>query len=208
MLPNFLYFISIQRHFWLETTNQKGENMALFQNELDEADILMDTRMDIQLTQLFKDTKLTLSVAESITGGMVSQRLSNLSGSSTFFHGGLVCYHPLTIVNLAQVSPATIKMGLKNGKGYALEMARGVNNLIKTDIALSTSALSGPESDKSEQNIFIGFKFGKIEKAIGIHFAGSKKAIREKTTQSALAFLKQNILNWLKESNIYQEENA
>ena len=133
-------------------------------------------------------------------------RSTHLPGSSTFYLGGLICYTPITKLNLCGVSASTLRNGTKSGEAQALEMARGVKKLIKSDISLSTTGVAGEETEKTEKNVYIGFNFGKIEKALAIHFSGSKEALRVKATQSALAFLKQNLTNWIKD-NSYQEDH-
>ena len=179
--------------------------MELFQNELDKASLFMDKNTDEALTDLFKQTKLTISVAETITEGLLSQRLSQLPHSPSFFLGGIISNHPMTTIKLCQISPTKLRASADGT--IALEMAKNTNKLIQSDITLATAHVSRKEATTTKKNIFIGLFFGKIEKVTGFHFMGSKNAVRTKTAQTALLFLKQNLENWINKSSQYQEEN-
>jgi PncC family amidohydrolase len=97
------------------------------------------------VNQLFKEKGLTLSVAESCTGGLISHYLTWLSGSSKFFDSGIVTYSVSSKENILGVSPETIASHGVVSSETAKEMAEKMRLLSKTDYALSTTGNLGPD---------------------------------------------------------------
>ena len=89
---------------------------------------------------------LTLSVAESCTGGLVSHLLVSVPGASRVFAGGAVAYSPALKERLLGVSPATVERETVVSAAVAEEMARGAAERLSTDVALSVTGVAGPPS--------------------------------------------------------------
>lgn len=89
--------------------------------------------------------KRTLACAESCTGGLVAQRIVDVSGASVMFLGGVVAYANETKKNALGVSEETLKTHGAVSRECALEMARGARKLTGADIAVSTTGVAGPE---------------------------------------------------------------
>ena len=106
----------------------------------------------------------TIAVAESCTGGLIANRITNVSGSSEVFINGLVAYSNESKVRLLGVSDATLEQHGAVSEEVAREMAEGVRARSKTDLALSTTGIAGPAGgtrDKPVGLVYIGFATSK-----------------------------------------------
>lgn len=92
--------------------------------------------------------KLTISSAESCTGGQVSRVLTSVSGSGEYFLGGVVTYDFHKKIDIINVSPETIEEHTVVSAEVAQEMSLGCQRLFGTDIAVSTTGVAGPEADE------------------------------------------------------------
>ena len=95
--------------------------------------------------ELFKDRALTLSVAESCTGGLVCHYITNLPGASTFFTAGIVSYSEDIKKNILGVNSETIEQFGVVSKETACEMAEKIRQISNTDCSLSTTGNLGPD---------------------------------------------------------------
>jgi nicotinamide-nucleotide amidase len=93
---------------------------------------------------LMRERNLTLSVAESCTGGLVMHRLTNISGSSAYLMGGFVTYSNDAKMEFAGVQPETLETYGAVSEQTAAEMANGVRGAFNTDLALSVTGIAGP----------------------------------------------------------------
>jgi PncC family amidohydrolase len=104
--------------------------------------------MTIMLEEILREYMhargLTLATAESCTGGMVSDRITNVSGSSEYFPGGIVAYAYEAKVSLLGVSWETLNAHGAVSEETVLEMARGARRIFNTDIGISVSGIAGP----------------------------------------------------------------
>lgn len=97
--------------------------------------------------KLLKEKHMTISTAESCTGGFISKRLTDLSGASEVFSGGAVTYSPESKIKVLGVKRETIEThGVVSGE-VASEMAENARRVFDTDIAVATTGLSGPGGD-------------------------------------------------------------
>ncbi|MGD0651216.1 MAG: nicotinamide-nucleotide amidohydrolase family protein [Verrucomicrobiia bacterium] len=106
----------------------------------------------------------TIAVAESCTGGLIANRITNVSGSSEVFINGLVAYSNESKVRLLGVSEATLEQHGAVSEEVAREMAESVRARSKTDLALSTTGIAGPAGGTPEKPVglvYIGFATSK-----------------------------------------------
>lgn len=96
---------------------------------------------------LLLENKMTISAAESCTGGLISKRITDLRGSSEVFKGGAVTYSPESKVSLLGVDAALIEEYGVVSAEVASEMASRARVVFGTDIAVSTTGLAGPQGD-------------------------------------------------------------
>lgn len=94
-----------------------------------------------------------LSAAESCTGGLVSHRITNVSGSSEYFPGGVVAYSYEAKASLLGVSWDTLNAQGAVSAETVLEMARGARKLFNADIAISVSGIAGPGGGTPEKPV-------------------------------------------------------
>ena len=106
-----------------------------------------------QTVELLKSKKLKLATAESCTGGLISKRITDVSGSSEVFEGGVVCYSNRFKENVLGVSPETLKKYGAVSRETAREMVKGVLTLTKADIAVAVTGIAGPSSDDTNKPV-------------------------------------------------------
>lgn len=104
----------------------------------------MQTSIEALIGQLLCEKGITLSTAESCTGGLVADRITNVPGSSEYFRGGVVAYAYEAKVSLLKVSWDTLRTYGAVSEETVIEMARGARTALGADIALSVSGIAGP----------------------------------------------------------------
>lgn len=118
------------------------------------------------LGELLTDKKLTISVAESCTGGELAKMLTSVAGSSQYFIGGIVSYATEKKVDILKVNLKTIEEFTVVSEQVASEMAIGCQDLFKTDISVSTTGVAGPgkgEDGKDVGTVFYTIRIGNEE---------------------------------------------
>ena len=112
------------------------------------------------VVDLLKEKGLTLSCAESCTGGYFGKRITDVSGASKVFKGGFITYSNEAKIELLGVNPETIEKYSAVSPQTAEEMAQGARECLKTDIAISITGEAGPDPDpatkQSVGTVFIG----------------------------------------------------
>jgi nicotinamide-nucleotide amidase len=96
------------------------------------------------ISNIFKENAITLAVAESCTGGLVSNLLTNVPGSSAFFLGGIVSYSNKVKENLLNISEKLIKEYGVISAEVAKAMASGARERMQADIGLAVTGIAGP----------------------------------------------------------------
>jgi len=139
----------------------------------------------------------TISIAESCTGGLICDRITNVSGSSNYFMGGMVTYSneskekylgvPLNdIAKYGAVSPQV-----------ARKMVQGVRRAFGTTFGLSTTGVAGPTGGTKRSpigRVFIGLANGRRTWVIKLDLKGSRREIKEKATEKALQFFYERLI--------------
>lgn len=97
-----------------------------------------------ELGNLLKLKKLSLSTAESCTGGGIAAAITSVAGSSEYFMGGIVAYSNDVKTSLLHVSSDTLEKYGAVSRETVMEMAAGAMNTLKTDCAIATSGIAGP----------------------------------------------------------------
>jgi len=109
--------------------------------------------LSTELGQRLIQHTLTISLAESCTGGMMTSILTDISGSSNYVTGGVVSYSNFAKIHILGVHPETLEAHGAVSPETALEMAHGVRNLLKTDIAISITGIAGPGGGTPEKPV-------------------------------------------------------
>ena len=135
----------------------------------------------------------TVSAAESCTGGLVSERLTSLPGSSAFMLGSVTSYAPSVKENVLGVRSETVNAyGTVSGE-CAIEMADGVRKLTGSDYSLSVTGVAGPDKDEGKDigTVYLGFsgKDRKSESVLLRFSSWGRDSIRRKATVAAFILL-------------------
>lgn len=113
------------------------------------------------LGEILSEKKLTISTAESCTGGELALLITSNPGSSKYFIGGVVAYATQKKIDILGVSEGIIERFTVVSEEVAREMAEGCQNLFKTDISLSTTGVAGP--GKGEDGKEVGLVYYTIK---------------------------------------------
>jgi nicotinamide-nucleotide amidase len=105
------------------------------------------------LGRILTERGLTIAVAESCTGGLIADKITNVSGSSMYFERGVVVYSNQSKTELLNVPKELIKTHGAVSKEVAEAMAAGVRRLAGTDIGISTTGVAGPTGGTSEKPV-------------------------------------------------------
>lgn len=101
-------------------------------------------KVEEEIGRLLKAKNLSLSTAESCTGGGIAALITSVPGSSEYFNGSIVAYSNEVKTSLLYVSAETLKKHGAVSKETVTEMVRGVMKTLKTDCAVATSGIAGP----------------------------------------------------------------
>ena len=104
----------------------------------------MVTQLEALIGPLLRSHNLKLAAAESCTGGLLADRITNIPGSSDYFIGGVVAYAYEAKVAVLGVSWVTLKANGAVSRETVLEMARGARRIFGADLAISISGIAGP----------------------------------------------------------------
>ena len=116
-----------------------------------------------ELIGLLKKKGLTISCAESCTGGLAAKTLTDVSGCSDVFFGGVVSYANDVKINVLGVSADDLALYGAVSETVAKQMAKGVRIVCNTDIGISTTGIAGPGGGTDEKpvgTVYIGFSYG------------------------------------------------
>jgi len=146
-----------------------------------------------------KRKNLTIAIAESCTGGLLSHLLTNISGSSDYFKTGIIAYSNKSKIKLLGVSQKTITEYGAVSKQTASAMAIGIRKQANVDIGISTTGIAGPTGGTEEKPVGLVYIGIVSEKNIDVQrFVFSKDRLKnkEKTCYKALEMLLKNIKEW------------
>ena len=141
--------------------------------------------------------KLSISVAESCTGGMLSSSITSISGASKIFNIGLVTYSNLAKIKLLKVSSSNIKRYGAVSEKCCLKMVEGLSKLSKSKINISITGIAGPKGGSKNKPVglvYIGIKKGK-KITINKYFFKNKNRenIRKNSVKEALKLIEKFI---------------
>lgn len=104
----------------------------------------MHNLLEVKIGEILRSRGLTLATAESCTGGMLADHITNVPGSSEYFRGGVVAYAYEAKVALLKVSWDTLRAYGAVSQETVIEMARGARMALGADVAISVSGIAGP----------------------------------------------------------------
>lgn len=144
------------------------------------------------VAELFTRLRLTLAVAESCSGGLLADTLTDLPGSSRFFTGGAVTYSLKSKQLLPGLGEKLLQEQGAVSAAAAEAMARGARELFSTDIGVGITGIAGPESDNSGDPVglvYVAAAFSEGLECRELKFMGTRRAVKERAVQAALTLL-------------------
>lgn len=158
---------------------------------------LNDEELEETIGRILKERKLTLAVAESCTGGLIASKITDVSGSSTYFERAVVAYSNRSKVDLLGVSESLIAAHGAVSREVAEAMAAGVRLIAGTDIGISTTGIAGPtggSEDKPVGLVWIGYADADSTIALRFQFGTQRLRVKERASQAALELLRRKLL--------------
>lgn len=171
--------------------------MEDFNNILRNADAHLEQEFHHSVLQTLRAQNKTVAVAESLTGGLVSARFTELPGSSAVFLGGTVCYSNLAKVMMAGADPNVIAKKGVVSRETALELAKGIRTRLKSDIGIGITGVAGPEPLGNIQPGIVHLAIAAEDFLLhkGLAFDGGREQIRNSAVQAVFLFLKLELEN-------------
>lgn len=138
--------------------------------------------------------RITIAVAESCTGGLVANLITDVSGSSDYFIGGVVAYSNNVKIDMLGVKAATLKKHGAVSIQTAIEMARGVRKKLKSSIGIATTGIAGPTGGSLQKpvgTVCIAICAKGKNKARQFLFKGSRLEIKKQSALTALKMIEE-----------------
>jgi nicotinamide-nucleotide amidase len=176
------------------------EGSALLREKLGDfvfADGDEDT-IDIVVWRLLKEKGLTLSLAESCTGGLIAKRITDMPGSSAYFAEGAVTYSNAAKTRVLGIPEAVIAEKGAVSSTVAMAMARGIRLRSGSDISVAVTGIAGPDGGteaKPVGTVYIALADREGCKAKHYRFFGDRERIRSITAFTALDWLRRYLLS-------------
>ncbi len=157
----------------------------------------MGIRVEEEIAALLREHVLTIAVAESASGGLISHLITNVPGSSDYFRGGVVAYDDEVKVKVLGVSRETLTRYGAVSYQTGEEMAQGVRRLMNADIGLSDTGVAGPAGATPEKPVglfYIGIS-SDLGTSVAEHtFGGDRLQNKRSAAERALTMLKEHLL--------------
>jgi len=147
--------------------------------------------------RLLRQKKLTLALAESCTGGLIGDRLTDVPGSSEYFLGGVTAYSNELKQRLLGVSPISLKRYGAVSRQTARQMARGARERLGADMALAVTGIAGPSGavpGKPVGLVFLAVAGPHGERVEERRFVGNRRTIKEWAAQTGLDLIRRYLM--------------
>lgn len=156
-----------------------------------------DEELEEALGKILTEKKLTIAVAESCTGGLITDRLTDVSGSSNYFRQGVIAYSNESKTKLLGVPEEMITAHGAVSKEVAEAMAAGIRTVAGTDIGLSTTGIAGPTGgslSKPVGLVWIGYSDKNTTLALKFTLGDNRRRTKERAAQAALELVRRKLL--------------
>jgi PncC family amidohydrolase len=155
-------------------------------------EVIVANSLEVQIGQLLRKRELQLALAESCTGGLIGNRITDVPGSSEYFLGGVVAYAYEAKVALLGVAWDTLNTKGAVSQETVLEMAHGARRILDTDIAVSVTGVAGPGGGTPEKPVgitWIGLVAKEGEWTRLFQFSGDREQNKNSSANAALEIL-------------------
>jgi nicotinamide-nucleotide amidase len=204
-LPDFRQGVTVgfypnfpENHLTLTVRGQDDGALEETLNRLTEAiarevgDALLgteETTLEEMVGRLLQENGLTLAVAESLTGGLIGHRLTNVPGSSDYFLGGVVSYSNEAKMDLLRVPAEVMAESGAVSAEAARAMARGVKEVFHAALGLAVTGIAGPSGGSAEKpvgTVYFALATPQGENVWHYLFHGNREEIKILSAQTAL----------------------
>ena len=151
-----------------------------------------DQNLEEVLIKKLKKKKMTISCAESCTGGLIGHRLTQVPGGSEVFNGGMITYSNESKINQLGITLKNIEDFGAVSEQVALEMAENIKNKFGTSIGVSTTGIAGPgggSKSKPVGLVYVGYCDDKSLKVKRFNFSSSRESNKIRTSQAVLNYV-------------------
>ena len=151
-----------------------------------------DTTIMNELINLLKENELTISAAESLTGGMFQEKMTDVQGAGLILKGGIVVYTNEAKKKLLNVNQSTIDRFGVVSEQCAIEMADNIKGMLQSDIGISFTGVAGPDELEGHPvgTVYIGIAIeGQKTYAKKLNLGGMRQANRVRSMKYGCHFL-------------------
>ncbi len=156
-----------------------------------------EDQLEAVVGRLLLERELKIATAESCTGGLIGNMLTNVSGSSKYFERGVICYSNAAKVEILKVNEDTLAEHGAVSLEIAMQMAEGVKSTSGSDIGLASTGIMGPTgatADKPVGLVYIGYCDDKVCTTKKLTFGDDRLLNKQRTAQAALDFVRRQLL--------------
>ena len=164
-----------------------GDNVYGFDNDT----------LESVVGKLLVKRRMTLSIAESCTGGLIANRITNISGSSKYFKLGMVVYSNSSKTSELGISPEKIKKYGVVSREVAVAMAEGMLKKSKTNLSLAITGIAGPTGGTREKPVglvYIALALKNKTECVKRYFLGTRQEIKLQISTAALDLVRKGLL--------------
>lgn len=175
-----------------------GEGEKVLDEEFGRAIFTRDDRsLEEVVGVMLRQSKKTVAIAESCTGGLISKRITDISGSSDYFEGAFVSYSNRWKEKLLGVSGETLRQHGAVSEETAREMAENVREKGGTELGLAVTGIAGPTGGTMEKPVglvYMALSDGKKTLSRRFNFRGDREWVRYRASQAALNMVREYLL--------------
>ncbi|PWA05089.1 CinA family nicotinamide mononucleotide deamidase-related protein [Flavobacterium psychrotolerans] len=188
----------------------RGTDKAVLENAIEEnvvsltkiiSDVIVgfddDETIEVVIGRLLKQQKMTISTAESCTGGKIAQVLTSVSGASKYFKGSVVSYATDIKIDVLGIDEALIKEYSVVSEAVVRQMAINIKNIMKTDYSIATTGNAGPSKGDSPAEIGTVFIALATPTEVMVHeynFGQPRDKVIDRAVNKSLEILQKEIL--------------
>lgn len=156
-----------------------------------------DQSIEELVAKMLTDKSLSLSTAESFTGGKIAEKITSIPGASKYFKGSVVSYATETKINVLKVPVKLVEDYSVVSAEVAVAMAKGAKKLMKTDFAIATTGNAGPTKGDSKADVgtvFIAIDGPTSQIVQKFQMGSTRERVVEKSVNKAFELLQKEIL--------------
>jgi len=156
-----------------------------------------ETLEDVLVKMLIK-RKQTLAIAESCTGGLLANRITNVAGASAVLLAGYVCYANEAKIDILEIDPRMIEHNGAVSEQVARVMADGARKRAKSTYALATTGIAGPSGGSEEKpvgTVYVGLASGEEIKVKKLFVPSDRETFKQLVAQAAFEMLRRRLIS-------------